>query len=234
MQGKVESVKASLAGQDQMQDWAVMGIQHEIFMRVFPSLRHSLVGPISIARMSAAIIKRTLAKGDIGKAVLNEQVARIDQQLEEAVLGIRALQIWESTAKAMATPAEIIQLGIKLMTAPLALRNIKIDYVPGDVLDIEEMRQQPFLYAWLGLLCYFEDHISEPVTLRLEQKEPRSVCVEITHPLYAVKQRQGFQLNHAIIDQHALQTLAHAGGLTFKFGKEWTSFGWDDLGDSAQ
>ncbi|WP_025872513.1 hypothetical protein [Methylobacillus glycogenes] len=79
--------------------WVIAGIKHEIFMRVFPSLRHGLVGPISIARMSISIVRRLLARGDASLTSLNEPVERIDQQLAEAVLGIRNLQNWEPGSK---------------------------------------------------------------------------------------------------------------------------------------
>ncbi|MDR5171703.1 hypothetical protein IHQ56_07735 [Methylobacillus flagellatus] len=211
----------------QQQEWLVAGIKHEIFMRIFPTLRHGLVGPISIARMSASIVRRLLSKGESSKAALGEPVERIDQQLAEAVAGIRALQAWEPEASGLAIPAEILRQGIALMTAPLALRDIKMDYVPSDIQDLEEVRQQPFLYAWLALLCYFEDQLNEPATLRLEQKEPRSVCVEVTRPFYDVNQTKGRAKAHArIIDKFALEAVANAGGFRLKFGQEWASFSW--------
>lgn len=205
----------------------VAGIRHEIFMRVFPTLRHGLVGPISIARMSVSIVRRLLSRGEVNKAMLNEPVERMDQQLAEAVTGIRALQTWEPEAKGTAIPAEVLRQGIALMTASLALRDIKLDYVPSDTQDLDEVRHQPFLYAWLALLCYFEDRLSEPATLRIEQKEPKSVCVEITRSLYdanQVKPKPSVRAN--IIDQAALETVAAAGGLRLTFGEEWVSFSW--------
>lgn len=207
--------------------WLVDGIKHEIFMRVFPTLRHGLVGPISIARMSTSIVRRLLSKGDSSKAALSESVERIDQQLAEAVTGIRALQAWEPEASGFAIPAEILRQGIALMTAPLALRDIKMDYVPSDIQDLAEVRQQPFLYAWLALLCYFEDQLNEPATLRLEQKEPMSMCVEITRPFYDVNQAKDKVKPHVrIIDRFALEAVADAGGFQLEFGPEWASFSW--------
>lgn len=185
------------------------------------------MGPISIARMSATIIKRTLSKGTIPEEVLNEQIARIDQQLEEAVLDIRALQIWESRSAAMAAPATILQLGLGLMAAPLALHNIKVELVDNEVLEPEEVRQQPMLYAWLGLLCHFHDELSTPVTLTVAQTLPHTIRIEIKHmPDDGQSYRPDIKTTHTRIDQAALEALAEAGGFAFTFAPESVSFCW--------
>ena len=36
-------------------DWMAAGVRHEILMRVLPTLRHDLLGPISVARMELAV-----------------------------------------------------------------------------------------------------------------------------------------------------------------------------------
>jgi len=211
----------------QQREWVLAGIRHEIFMRVFPALRHGLVGPVSIARMSVSIVRRLLSKGDAGKAVLNEPVERIDQQLAEAVTGIRALQAWEPGAKGLATPAEVLRQGMSLMTASLALRDIKLDYVPSDIQEVEEVHHQPFLYAWLALLCHVEDSVQAPVSLRIEQKQPKSVSVEIIHSLYDVNQDKTRPAAHVrLIDQAALELMAAAGGLQLTSGEGWMRLSW--------
>ena len=46
-------------------DWMAAGVRHEILMRVLPTLRHDLLGPISVARMELAVMRRRLERADL-------------------------------------------------------------------------------------------------------------------------------------------------------------------------
>lgn len=211
-------------------DWIVQGIKHEIFMRVFPSLRHGLVGPISIARMSISIVRRLLARGEASLTALNEPVERIDQQLAEAVLGIRSLQHWEPGTKPQTQQvADIIREGITLMTAPLAMREIVVDYA-ADSADVsgEISQHAALLYVWLGLLCYVQDSLQQAASLKV-RLQAQSLSVQWLLNAKAHEQgrsRSSMLLSARVIDRSALETLARASGFSLDIQPDSVHLGW--------
>lgn len=208
--------------------WIVEGIKHEIFMRIFPSLRHGLVGPISIARMSISIVRRLLARDEVNLTALNEPVERIDQQLAEAVLGIRTLQNWESGGKPQVQPAaNIISEGIALMTAPLAMREIVLDYAAPE--QETTAVSTTLLYTWLGLLCYFQDSLQQTASLKI-QLQAQSVTVQLLlteKPQGAARSKPSSLANARVIDQAALEALAAAGNFSLSFQPDSVHLGWN-------
>lgn len=210
--------------------WIVEGIKHEIFMRIFPSLRHGLVGPISIARMSISIVRRLLARGEASLISLNEPVERIDQQLAEAVVGIRTLQSWESGSKPQTQPvAGIISEGMALMTAPLAMREIMLDYTEPTQDTGSISNHATLLYNWLGLLCYFQDSLQQAATLKVElQAQAVTVQMLVTDKAREPgRSRPASSANTRVIDQAALQALAGAGGFSLSFQPDGVRLGWN-------
>lgn len=204
--------------------WVVEGIKHEIFMRVFPSLRHGLVGPISIARMSISIVRRLLARGEASLTSLHEPVERIDQQLAEAVLGIRNLQNWEPSSKPQSLPlADIIGDGIALMTAPLAMREIVLDYEAAEDLGTVSHHAE-LLYTWLGVLCYFQDSLQQAATLKV-LLQPDTIKVTVLQQPGG-RAYTGGKPAARVIDQAALQILASAAGFKLNVEAEGLSLSW--------
>lgn len=212
--------------------WVIAGIKHEIFMRVFPSLRHGLVGPISIARMSISIVRRLLARGDASLTSLNEPVERIDQQLAEAVLGIRNLQNWEPGSKPQTQQlVEIISEGMALMTAPLAMREIVLDYVT-EASAAEQSVSNPsaLLYTWLGVLCYFQDSLQQACTLNIVLQ---AQSLTVRHDVSATSNARasGRAANAKVIaraiDKDALVALASAGDFALSLQPDGLELTWD-------
>lgn len=213
--------------------WVIAGIKHEIFMRVFPSLRHGLVGPISIARMSISIVRRLLARGDASLTSLNEPVERIDQQLAEAVLGIRNLQNWEPGSKPQTQQlVEIISEGMALMTAPLAMREIVLDYVT-DASAAEQSVSNPsaLLYTWLGVLCYFQDSLQQACTLNIVLQ---AQSLTVRHDVSATSTARASgraaasaKVTARAIDKDALVALASAGNFALSLQPDGLELSWD-------
>lgn len=217
--------------------WEIAGIQHELFLRVLPGLRHELVGPISVSRMGISVLKRTLEKGEADQAALQQQVLRMDEQLQQSVLGVRALRLWDEDSNMTASAADIISHGIKLMSYRLSLRNITIDYPLDDAplddhslddSDDSKLIYQPFLYTWLGLLGYFEDHFTYPVLLSISQLSSNALRVRYQRssvevaPLHADLQ----ETKRHPIDQHALLGLAQHYDISIAFGEDELTFHW--------
>ncbi len=209
------------------QYWQLAGIQHVIFMRIFPSLRHGLVGPISIARMSTSIVRKLLTKE--GQPGIAEQVARIDQQLQEAVLAIRALQSWEPAANELANPLDLIQQGLQIMTTPFAMSQIEVSLADdwASSLPTTPVAQRAFLYAWLGVLCYCQDSIKGQAVLSITASLPQAnPGLVITLPEAVTTDAPAINGPGLLINQEALHILALHAGWRMQYGHRQLSFTW--------
>lgn len=243
-----KSLKSVSAGQpreikQRYSAWEIAGIQHEIFLRVLPGLRHELVGPISVSRMGISVLKRTLEKGEADKDSLQQQVLRMDEQMQQSVLGIRALRLWDADSNITATAAHIISHGLKLMSYRLSLRNITIDYLMEDDVENTESEStpagkqddagkqiyQPFLYTWLGVLGYFEDHFNEAVTLKIAFVSSNALSVNFvpgSTESVSLLQTEIIEANRHHIDQHALVGLAQHYDNSIAFAKDALTLTW--------
>ena len=225
--------------------WEIAGIRHEIFLRVLAGLRHELVGPISVSRMAISVLKRTLDKGDPGKDAIQQQVARMDEQMQQSVLGIRELSVWDADNSAFAPIDKIVRHGLKLMGYRLSMRGIIVDddaLVGHEVIGDEAAEDNPgaiaddsynvphqaFLYAWLGLLGHIED-CHYPATLTISRELPTALSIQVIpgtakaqEPLVEIKPNQ-----HRI-DQQAVAALAGHSGIFVQFSSNQISFGWQE------
>jgi hypothetical protein len=207
--------------------WQLAGIRHHVFLKVFSVLRHNLLGPISVSRMNHSIMRRSLEKDVLDKGKTLARLSKIDLQLEEAVLGIRALSVWDEKNDAQALPEVIVGAGLKLMSGFLTLRNISVERLPQDSgVDYAVVRESPFLYAWLGLLCYIEDHAQQPIDLHIHFHDPRRLEIVITHPLYDVNAPRAVDAPHAIIDRTALQMLGDDADIQFEISPQSIKMSW--------
>jgi hypothetical protein len=166
--------------------WKIAGIEHEIFLRVFASLRHNLVSPLSVGRMTIALLKRSIEMNRIDSDVLQQQVEKIDQQIKDSVVAIRALQMWDSHKNVMGNPISIISYGLKLCSSRLSARHIRIDLsdelknkLAAEEAHLDEVEYKPFLYCWLGMLCFIEDNLDRPSILKLQCKDSKSLLIDI-------------------------------------------------------
>ena len=207
--------------------WQLAGIRHHVFLKVFSVLRHNLLGPISVTRMNHSIMRRNLEKDVFDKTKALARLNKIELQLEEAVFGIRGLSIWDETSDAEASPEAIVSAGLKLMSGFLTLRNISVERLPEDSgVTYALVRESPFLYAWLGLLCHIEDHATKPIDLHIHFKDPTRLEIVITQPLYDVNAQRAADAPHAIVDHAALKLLADAAGVQFEFSPQIIKMGW--------
>jgi len=208
--------------------WQLAGIRHHVFLKVFSVLRHNLLGPISVTRMNHSIMRRNLEKDVLDKGKTLERLNKIDMQLEEAVFGIRALSVWDEASDNQALPGDIVAAGLKLMSGFLTLRNISVERLPEDSgVDYAVVRESPFLYAWLGLLCYIEDHAQQPIDLHIHFQDPTRLEIVITQPLYDVNAQPAVDdAPHAIIDRAALQLLADDADVQFDISPQSIKMSW--------
>ena len=204
--------------------WQLAGIQHAVFMRIFPSLRHALVGPVSIARMSTSIVKRLVDKD--GQPGINEQIARIDQQLQEAVLTIRALQSWEPASGELASPVALLQQGLQLMTTTFAMHQVNISLAEdwAASLSPEPVVQSAFLYAWLGVLCHCQDRLEGQALLQIEAIQPTALSTRL--PSSACRDVHLGEHAGLAIDREAVGLLARHAGWAMELDDTQISLDW--------
>jgi len=234
----VETIKSSGA-------WEIAGIQHEIFLRVLAGIRHEMVGPISVSRMAISVLKRTLEKGDPGKEAIQQQVMRMDEQMQQSVLGIRALSLWDADSTTLAPVNYIVRQGLKLMAYRLSMRGILVDdeeiaagsnpetgatgpaHSASDPLPPGQVPHQAFLYTWLGLLGHVED-CHYPATLKVASASPAGVSVQLIPVEKPSNSQNEIKPNFHGIDQPSLLALAAHCGFAIKFTPGQISLGWEN------
>jgi hypothetical protein len=213
--------------------WDIAGIQHEIFLRAFASLRHDLVSPLSVGRMTISLLKRSVEMDQVDKDVLQRHIGRIDQQMQESVIAIRALHLWDSRENTAGNPMAIIRHGLKLSSSRLSVRQISVeitenlaDELPPDVLDnLDEVEYRPFLYCWLGMLCFFEDNLDQPSILKLQRKDSKSLLIDIV-PIKAATNLQPVQ-HPRQINRDLILRLARHYSMDINFNENQVILQWE-------
>jgi hypothetical protein len=204
--------------------WDIAGIQHEIFLRNFPNLRHDLVAPLSIGRMTLSLLKRKLGIEQIDNEIFAHHIGKIDQQIEVCIQAIRALQLWDSPSEEVRMPAEIIRQGIHLSSSRLSTRSITIDPVPNQLDRLEEVNYQAFLYCWLGMLCYFEDNLKQPSSLKLQVRDSKSFTIDSTRTNGSALSQPFPRLRQ--VTQEAVTQLANHYSILLSFDDTQVTFAW--------
>lgn len=136
----------------------INAIHQELFNRVFPCIRHDLVGGVSASLMRVSIMERHLNKAEVPLDSLRQDLKKIELQLKDNVNNIRALQFWDFDATHEDLPTNVIKKSIHLMCSQLALKFIQINLQPQETRDIEQVKTKPLLYCLLCLWSYVEDN----------------------------------------------------------------------------
>lgn len=143
-------------------DWQMAGLQHEIFLRVLPAVRHDMLGPVSVARMDVAILKRKLAADEPDIAACRDKLLTLDGHLSGVSQGLGLLRRWDTARGDTARAGETLAFAVGLMTPLLRLREITLaplpDVLPPELDDVQRP-QSAFLYACLAVLCHVQDHL---------------------------------------------------------------------------
>lgn len=135
----------------------VSAIHQEIFNRIFPTIRHDLVGYLSASLMRVSIMDRYLNKQDVLPNLLKHELIKIDTQLRSSIVEIRALEFWDFESKQNDNSNDVLIKSVQLMTTQLAMKNIKLNIIPEEIDASNEVVTKPFLYCLLCTLCYIED-----------------------------------------------------------------------------
>lgn len=140
------------------ENFFISAIHQEIFNRVFPCIRHDLVGGVSASLMRVSIMERHLNKAEVPLDSLRQDLKKIELQLKDNINSIRALQFWDFDATHEDVPINVIKKSIHLMSSQLALKFIQINIQPQETHDIEQVKTKPLLYCLLCLWSYVEDN----------------------------------------------------------------------------
>lgn len=135
----------------------ISAIHQEIFNRIFPTIRHDLVGYLSASLMRVSIMDRYLNKQDVLPNQLKNELIKIDTQLRNSIVEIRALEFWDFESKQNNNSNDVLNKSVQLMTTQLAMKNIKLNIIPEEIDASNEVVTKPFLYCLLCTLCYIED-----------------------------------------------------------------------------
>lgn len=163
--------------------WVAAGVRHEVLLRVLPSLRHDMAGPVSILRMATLLLKRQLAAVPVDVTACAQRVTVLDQQMGELIEGIRLLRGWEdstvSGAEAIRDPMTrpaLVAKCMSLLRPAFDLRGIAINVdvlleAPDDALAAPPEAVWPngfaLRYLMLGSLCYLHDAHADTGALQI-------------------------------------------------------------------
>ncbi|SIR42139.1 hypothetical protein SAMN05421778_11031 [Sphaerotilus natans] len=138
-------------------DWVAAGVRHEILMRVLPTLRHDLLGPISVARMELAVMRRRLERADLAQQDGLRRVRQLDGHLVDLTRGLRELRRWDPLDTERMPASAIVRLALMLMEQPLRLAGLEVSVETDCEAEDTELPLAPLLLGTLALLCHAQD-----------------------------------------------------------------------------
>jgi len=149
--------------------WLAAGVRHELFMRVLPALRHDMAGPLSVARMGNAVLKRYIAAQPFDPAQCLRRMEQTDEQLNQLLVSIRTLSRWDIEGADRANPTPALQAILHLARPMLDLNGVVLDTTTEAEAPAAWPAVQPAraLYMVLGVLGYLQDSSTGPSSIGL-------------------------------------------------------------------
>ncbi|WPB56025.1 hypothetical protein [Xylophilus sp. GOD-11R] len=143
--------------------WLAAGVRHELFMRVLPALRHDMAGPLSVARMGNAVLKRYIAATPFDPAQCLKRMEQTDEQLNQLLISIRTLARWDIESADRATPTPAIQAALHLARPMLDLAGVVLETTEIDApASWPQLQPARTLFMVLGVLGYLQDNADGP------------------------------------------------------------------------
>ena len=158
-------------GTDHSAAWLGAGVRHELFMRVLPALRHDMAGPLSVARMGNAVLKRYLAATPIDPTICLKRMEQTDEQLNELLVSIRTLARWDVESADRVSPSPALFATLHLARPMLDLNGVVLDTseieAPASWPSVQPARA---LFMVLGALSYLQDTAAGPSRITLSSE----------------------------------------------------------------
>jgi len=153
---------------DAASPWLAAGVRHELFMRVLPALRHDMAGPLSVARMGNAVLKRYLAAQPFDPAQSLRRMEQTDEQLNQLLISIRTLARWDVESSDRATPTPALQATLHLARPMLDLAGVVLESTDAEApAHWPSLQPARALYMVLGVLGYLQDGASGPSSIQV-------------------------------------------------------------------
>lgn len=112
--------------------WVASGVRHEVLLRALPALRHDMAAPVSVARMTALLLKRQLTASSIDAAACAQRVVVLEEQMTALIEAIRLLRGWEAGGTdAGVTRAALVVRCVSLLRPVFDLRGVAIEVDPS-------------------------------------------------------------------------------------------------------
>jgi hypothetical protein len=205
----------------------ISAVHQEMFNRIFPHIRHDLVGGLSASLMRVTIMDRHLNRPGSEISRLNEELKKIEGHLKETIVGIRELQFWDFDVVHKDTLCNILQKSVKLMASHLLLKNIQLAIKPCEIAQESEtllIESKPLLYTLLCVFSYVEDDGFKNKRLNIQELDN---AVEINLETIPAQDSSPYTKNrHLIIDQTLAARFAHYHGITIDFSNEKIYLSW--------
>lgn len=172
--------------------WRAAGVRHEILLRMWPLQQHDILGPLSVMRLSLAILQRRVAVPVPDGVALGLKVGELGVQMDELLAALASLRCWDGSPGDSAEVVRALPLCLALAGHVLGLRGHRLE-APAVASGSDPVRVPDFTYAVLGLLLHAVDrhttaqifHLAhQPGQLRLwtEPLPPRGVPAPLPVP----------------------------------------------------
>jgi hypothetical protein len=201
----------------------ISAIHQEVFSRVFPCIRHDLVGGVSASLMRVSIMERRLNKAELSSDSLKEDLKKIELQLKDNITSLRALQFWDFDSEHEETPINILKQSVHLMASRLALRFIQatVQLQEGD--GTEPLKTKPLLHSLLSVFSYIEDNDFDNHHLNVGQSG-KTIYIKFEPK---IAQDSAIIINRNLIfDQALVARFTNHYGIDIKFAQNEITLGW--------
>jgi len=136
--------------------WRAAGVRHEILLRMLPLQQHDILGPLSVMRLSLAILYRRTAVPLPDGAALGQKVGELGVQMDELLAALARLRCWDGSPGDGAEAARALPVCLALASHALSLRGHRLE-LPSVASESDPVRTPCFTYAVLGLLLHAMD-----------------------------------------------------------------------------
>jgi len=143
-------------------DFFISAVQNEVFNRIFPKIRHDLVGNVSASLIRVSIMDRILKK-DYDLEKIKSELSKIDQQLRNNIIEIRDLAFWDFATNPEDNPSDVLIKSVQLVSSQLAFKGIELKVQVAEHENLGTVQTKPCLYCLLCVFSYLEDTYSNCV-----------------------------------------------------------------------
>lgn len=149
--------------------WQAAGVRHEILMRVLPSVRHDMAGPLSVVRMGNAVLKRYLEADPPDLLASRRRLEQNEAQMQELLVAVQSLGGWDLGSDGLREAAGLVGLALHLARPDLDQRGTQVEANdPAQLMTgWSKLQAARATYSLLGCVFYLQDSATGPSMIRL-------------------------------------------------------------------